>query len=88
MTDTDNGNKDLAGGTCQPLASDLLRRELVPYEDAAQALGMEPKRLLGLMLRQRVDDPIGGQAEDGRIYVYGWSLKGLRAAVTDTGAQP
>jgi len=64
----------------------VLDSGLVPYEEAAAALGIEPKRLLGLMLRQRVDDPIGGQAEDGTIYVYGWSLKALaaRAAVTDT----
>jgi len=67
----------------------LLDRELVPYEEAAAALGLEPKRLLGLMLRQRVDDPIGGQAEDGVIYVYGWSCKGLaaRAAGTDSGVR-
>ena len=51
---------------------------LIPYEDAAATLGIEPKRLLGLMLRESVADPIGGQAEDGRIYVYGWSLAVLR----------
>ena len=51
---------------------------LIPYEDAAATLGIEPKRLLGLMLRESVADPIGGQAEDGRIYVYGWSLATLR----------
>lgn len=70
--------------------ADLLASELVPYKDAAATLGIEPKRLLGLMMRQRVDDPIGGQAEDGRIYVYGWSCKSLaeRAAVTDSEVQP
>ena len=62
----------------------LFDRELVPHEEAAAALGIEPKRLLGLMLRQLVDDPIGGQAEDGGIYVYGWSCKALAARLADT----
>ena len=61
-------------------------RKVNKRDEAAAALGMEPKRLLGFMLRQRVDDPIGGQAEDGKIYVYGWSCKGV-AAVTDSAAQ-
>ena len=66
----------------------LFDRELVPYEEAAAALGIEPKRLLGFIARNGKDDPIGGQAENGKIYVYGWSCKALaaRTADTDTGA--
>ena len=50
----------------------LLERSLVPMEDAAEALGIEPKRLLGFMARNIITDPIG----DGEL-VYGWSCKGL-----------
>lgn len=66
----------------------LFDSDLVPYKEAAAALGIEPKRLLGLMARNGVDDPIGGMADDGQVYVYGWSCKSLaeRAGPTDTGA--
>ena len=51
--------------------------DLIPYERAAALIVVEPKRLLGWMLRNRVGDPIGGETEDG-IMVYGWSLKTVR----------
>ena len=54
----------------------LLESSLVPMEDAAEALGIEPKRLLGLMARNGITDPIGGDTPEG-IMVYGWSCKGL-----------
>ena len=50
----------------------LLESSLVPMEDAAEALGIEPKRLLGFMARNGITDPIG----DGEL-VYGWSCKSL-----------
>ena len=43
--------------------------DLIPYEAAAALIGVEPKRLLGWMLRNRVGDPIGGETPDG-IMVY------------------
>ena len=54
----------------------LLERSLVPMEDAAEALSIEPKRLLGLMARNGITDPIGGDTPEG-IMVYGWSCKSL-----------
>ena len=50
----------------------LLDAGLVPIEDAAEALGVEPKRLLGFMARNGITDPIGDES-----LVYGWSCKGL-----------
>jgi hypothetical protein len=52
--------------------------ELIPLEQAATRLGIEPKRLLGYALRNRVGDPIGGLV-DGKPYLYDWSLATLRA---------
>lgn len=51
--------------------------DLIPLADAAAALGIEPKRLLGFMARNSVGDPIGGSTPDG-IMVYAWSLEPLR----------
>lgn len=47
--------------------------DLIPYERAAALIGIEPKRLLGRMLRNKLGDPIGGQTPEG-IMVYAWSL--------------
>ena len=47
--------------------------DLIPYERAAALIGIEPKRLLGRMLRNKLGDPIGGQTPEG-IKVYTWSL--------------
>lgn len=68
----------------------LFDRELAPYEEAAAALGIEPKRLLGMMARGCIDDPIGGSTPDDGILVYGWSCKGLaaRLAGTSNGVTP
>lgn len=58
-------------------ATTLLDAGLVPLEDAAQALGMEPKRLRGFMWRNGIADPIGDQDR-----VYGWSCRALAAKLT------
>jgi hypothetical protein len=50
--------------------------DLIPYERAAALIGIEPKRLLGRMMWNKVGDPIGGETPEG-IMVYGWSLKTL-----------
>lgn len=55
-------------------ATTLLDSGLVPLEDAAQALGIEPKRLRGFMWRNGIADPIGDQDR-----VYGWSCRALAA---------
>lgn len=47
--------------------------DLIPYERAAALIGIEPKRLLGRMVRNKLGDPIGGQTPEG-IMVYAWSL--------------
>lgn len=73
MTDGDNRFNGLRAGTCQPLAS-VLDADLVPVEDAAAALGIEPKRLRGFMWRNGIGDPIGDQDR-----VYGWSCRALAA---------
>jgi hypothetical protein len=51
---------------------ELLKSGLVPVERMAEALGVEPKRFLGYMVRNKVGDPIG----DGKE-VYGWSCATL-----------
>lgn len=53
----------------------ILDAGLVPVEVAAAALGIEPKRLIGFILRNSLADPIGGWL-DG-MAVYGWSCKTL-----------
>ena len=62
------------------------QQDLIPYERAAALIGIEPKRLLGYLMRNKVGDPIGGETPDG-IMVYGWSLKTLaeRTANHSTG---
>ena len=47
--------------------------DLIHYERAASLIGIEPKRLLGRMIRNKLGDPIGGQTPEG-IMVYTWSL--------------
>ncbi len=54
---------------------------LVPVDRAAEALGIEPKRLLGFMARNQVGDPIGDGQE-----VYGWSCATLIKSVATPGA--
>ncbi len=61
---------------------------LVPVDRAAEALGIKPKALIGLMARNVVGDPIG----DGKE-VYGWSCKetaerlsAVKSVATDTSA--
>jgi hypothetical protein len=51
---------------------ELLKADLVPVSEAASELGIEPKRLLGYMMRNKIGDPIG----DGKM-VYGWSCATL-----------
>ena len=55
--------------------------DLIPYERAAASLGIEPKRLLGYLMRNALQDPIGGSTPDG-IMVYEWSLNELRKRLT------
>jgi hypothetical protein len=57
--------------------------DLVPVEEAAGALGMDPKRFLGFCMSRKAYHPIS----DGRE-VYGWSCKTLaeRLAGHSTGA--
>lgn len=55
--------------------------DLIPYEKAAALIGIEPKRLLGYLIRNKVGDPIGGETPEG-IMVYGWSLKTLAERVS------
>ena len=38
----------------------ILDQELIPVSKAAEALGITEKALLGLMFRNGVTDPIGG----------------------------
>lgn len=52
----------------------LLDAGLVPVEDAAAALGIEPKRLRGYVFRNDLGDPIGSLGKDE---VYGWSCRPL-----------
>lgn len=47
--------------------------DLIAYEKAAALIGIEPKRLLGRMVRNKLGDPIGGMTPEG-IKVYAWSL--------------
>jgi len=56
--------------------------DLIPYERAAALIGIEPKRLLGWLLRNRVGDPIGGDTPDG-VMVYEWSMKELKQRLAD-----
>jgi hypothetical protein len=70
--------KHLAAGTQQENLQDYWRKKessLVPIDDAAQGLGIEPKRLRGYIFRNsvRYGDPIGDAT-----HVYDWSLKHLR----------
>lgn len=51
----------------------LDKAELIAYERAAALIGIEPKRLLGRMMRNKLGDPIGGETPEG-IKVYTWSL--------------
>ena len=55
--------------------------DLIPYEAAAALIGVEPKRLLGYMMRNKLQDPIGGDTPDG-IMVYEWSLEETRKRLT------
>lgn len=55
--------------------------DLIPYERAAALIGIEPKRLLGYLMRNALQDPIGGSTPDG-IMVYDWSLADLRKRLT------
>ena len=56
--------------------------DLIPYERAAALIGVEPKRLLGYMIRNKVGDPIGGDTPEG-IMVYEWSMKELKQRLTN-----
>lgn len=56
--------------------------DLIPYERAAALIGVEPKRLLGYMIRNKVGDPIGGDTPEG-IMVYEWSMKELKQRLAD-----
>ncbi len=51
---------------------DILKADLVPVDEAAKMLGIEPKRLRGFMFRNKVGDPIGDAEQ-----VYGWSCAQL-----------
>jgi hypothetical protein len=51
---------------------DVLKADLLPVDDVARMLGIEPKRLRGYMFRNKVGDPIGDAEQ-----VYGWSCKTL-----------
>ena len=55
---------------------------LIAYEKAAALIGIEPKRLLGYLMRNSLRDPIGGSTPDG-IMVYDWSLDELRKRLSD-----
>jgi hypothetical protein len=57
----------------------LLKSDLVAVEDAAKALGMDPKRFLGFCMRNKLPDPIS----DGKE-VYGWSCATLAQRLSDT----
>ena len=61
----------------------LLKSDLIPVQDAAKALGMDPKRLLGHCFNNKLADPIS----DGKE-VYGWSCRALaeRLSVHSSGA--
>lgn len=50
---------------------------LIPLQAAADQLCIEPKRLLGFLMRNKLQDPIGGDTPEG-IMVYEWSLADLR----------
>ena len=63
---------------------EFLEAGLVPAEEAAQALGIEVKRLTGFVLRNRLEDPIGGWSDHG-MAVYGWSCRQLAARLADSG---
>ena len=54
--------------------------DLIPIEQAAAELGIEPKRLRGFIFRNGIADPIGDVT-----HVYGWSLKTLAARLAATG---
>lgn len=51
--------------------------DLIPLNEAAARLGIEPKRLLGYCIRNGLGDPIAGNTPDG-IMVYAWSLEATR----------
>ena len=65
------------------MTNELLEDGLVPVEDAAAALGMTEKRLVGFIERNGLRDPIGGW-KDGGMAVYGWSCRELAQASTST----
>ena len=52
--------------------------DVVSIDEAAQALGIEPKRLRGFIARNGINDPIGNME-----WVYQWSLGGLRKRLAD-----
>ena len=60
----------------------ILRRDLVPVDEAAAALGIEPKRLRGFIARNSIADPIGDMSS-----VYGWSLRSLAGRIADAGLE-
>lgn len=60
----------------------MLDTDLIPLADAAAALGISEKRLVGFILRNSLADPLGGWL-DGGMAVYGWSCKTLAERLTD-----
>ena len=75
--------EDQAEETIMFHVEQLLDAGLVPVDEAAAALGMEPKRLIGFVLRNGLRDPIGGWL-DGGMAVYGWSCRELARASTSS----
>ena len=65
--------EDVPRGTKACASPVLDNPDLLTIEDAATALGIEPKRLRGFIFRNGIADPIGDVT-----HVYGWSLKTLR----------
>lgn len=53
----------------------ILDAGLVPVREAAVALGIPEKRLIGFILRNELRDPIGGWLPDAGMAVYGWSCR-------------
>lgn len=64
--------------------NEILDMGLVPIERAAEALGVDPKRLRGYVYRDLLRDPIGDLKTD---QVYGWSLRTL-ADTSSAGVNP
>ena len=62
----------------------ILSRDLIPVAEAAAALGIPEKRLIGFILRNELRDPIGGWL-DGGMAVYGWSCRTLAERMAAAG---